>query len=93
MPTTVLLREYLLNDPKLCRICGFASRRHVPCESTFSRAFREFSAQHLPNRIHEILIKEYHSERLVGHISRDATEIDARERVDRARTAKMLRKK
>lgn len=93
LQTTVLLRDYLLTDPILRRICGFPSRRHVPCESTFSRAFRDFSAQYLPERLHEALIKEHHSDRLVGHIARDATEIDARERVDRARTAEMLRKK
>ena len=93
LSTTVLLREYLLNDPILRRICGFPSRRHVPCESTFSRAFHEFSEQHLPDRLHEALLKKHHSDRLVGHISRDATEIDARERVDRDRTAEMLRKK
>ena len=35
----------------------------------------------MPNRVHEALIEKYHSERLVGHISRDSTAIEAREKV------------
>lgn len=34
----------------------------------------------VPAQAHEALIKEYESERLVGHISRDATDIAAREK-------------
>lgn len=89
LATTVLLREYLLNDPTARRICGFQSRRHVPSESTFSRAFHDFAAKGLPDRVHEILIEKYQSDRLIGHVSRDATEIEARERVDPARKETM----
>lgn len=89
LATTVLLREYLLNDPTARRICGFQSRRHVPSESTFSRAFHDFSAKGLPDRVHEILIEKYQSDRLIGHVSRDATEIEARERVDPVRKKTM----
>jgi hypothetical protein len=39
----------------------------------------------LPGRAHEALIKQTHKDRLVGHISRDATAIEAREKP--ARTA------
>ena len=87
LATTVLLREYLLNDPVLRRICGFLSRRQVPSESTFSRALHDFAARGLPDRVHEILIEKYQSNRLVGHVARDATEIEAREKVDPVRKA------
>lgn len=89
LATTVLLREYLLNDPTVRRICGFQSRRDVPSESTFSRAFCDFAAKGLPDRVHEILIEKYQSDRLVGHIARDATAIEARERVDPVRKETM----
>jgi hypothetical protein len=34
----------------------------------------------LPSRLHEALIQDTHSDRLVGHISRDSTAIEAREK-------------
>jgi hypothetical protein len=52
----------------------------VPSESTFSRAFAAFAASALPSRLHEALIRETHADRLVGHISRDSTAIEAREK-------------
>lgn len=75
------LRDRLLCDKVLRRICGFESRGEVPSESTFSRAFAQFSESALPSRVHEALIQKYHSEQLVGHISRDSTAIEAREKV------------
>ena len=75
------LRDRLLCDKVLRLICGFQSKSEVPSESTFSRAFAEFSKSALPSRAHEALIKKYHSENLVGHISRDSTAISAREKV------------
>ena len=89
LATTVLLREYLLNDPTARRICGFQNRRDIPSESTFSRAFRDFAIRGLPDRVHEILIEKYQSDHLVWHISRDATAIEARERVDPVRKETM----
>ncbi len=81
MTTNVHLRERLLCDKGLRRICGWERKDEVPSESTFSRAFAEFSKSALPSRVHEALIKKHHSETLVGHISRDATAVEARERV------------
>ena len=51
----------------------------MPSESTFSQAFAKFSANALPSRMHDALIKKTNEDRLVGHISRDATAIEARE--------------
>ena len=79
-PTTVLLIEMLAADKTLRRLCGWQRASEVPSEATFSRAFAEFAESALPSRLHEALIKESHAERLVGHISRDSTAIEAREK-------------
>src|SRR3990172_4281285 len=76
MPTTKVLVERLGSDPTLRRICGFGDT--VPSESTFSRAFGEFSAMGLAEDVHKWLIEKYQEARLVGHTSRDATETEAR---------------
>ena len=52
----------------------------MPGEATFSRAFAEFALRSLPDRLHEALIKRTPGGYLVGHISRDATAIEAREK-------------
>ncbi len=80
LPTTLALIERLTADPVLRRLCGWESRRAVPSASTFSRAFAEFAKSSLPARVHEALIQKTHKDRLVGHISRDATAIEAREK-------------
>jgi hypothetical protein len=78
--TTILLIEMLSADKTLRRLCGWQRASAVPSEATFSRAFAEFAASALPSRLHEALIKESHADRLVGHISRDSTAIEAREK-------------
>lgn len=80
LPTTLALIERLAADGTLRRLCGWEGRRAVPSESTFSRAFAEFAEMGLPVRVHEALIVKTHKDRLVGHISRDATAIEAREK-------------
>ena len=52
----------------------------MPSESVFSRAFAEFAATQVAQRTHEALIRETHHDRLVGHLSRDSTAIEAREK-------------
>ena len=80
MTTTDELIERLNSSKNLRRICGWERRDEIPDESTFSRSFSEFSQVRLPEIIHENLVKVYQSERLVGHICRDSTEISAREK-------------
>ena len=80
LPHTNQLIDRLNVDKTLRRLCGWETRRQIPSESTFSRAFAEFAASALPARVHEALIKTTHADRLVGHIARDSTAIDARER-------------
>lgn len=80
LTTTKGLIERLSIDRSLRRICGFPLCRKVPSEATFSRAFQEFAEGRLAERVHEALIKANLGDSLIGHLSRDATAIVARER-------------
>ncbi len=79
-PTTSDLIRALSTAENLRRICGFVALGDIPSESTFSRAFGEFAASELGNRVHDALVKQYLAEELVGHISRDSTAIVGREK-------------
>ena len=81
LPTTEMLIQLLRSDIVLRRICGWETLSQVPDKTVFSRAFKEFAQSELPQRVHESLIRRTQGERLIGHISRDATAIAARERV------------
>lgn len=80
LPTTRSLIERLQCDPKLRRLCGFQTLKSVPSEATFSRAFEEFADLGLAQKAHDAFIKNYHSNRIIGHISRDSTAIHGREK-------------
>jgi hypothetical protein len=73
------LLERLHQDEVLRRICGWKNIRQLPHESTFSRAFDEFAEMELPQFVHAALIAETQKDRLIGHIARDSTAIEARE--------------
>lgn len=80
MPTTLHLIERLQSDKHLRLICGFESRRDVPSESVFSRVFAEFAQTALPQKVHETLITKSCAGKIIGHISRDSTAVEAREK-------------
>ena len=84
LPQTNMLIERLEVDKTLRRLCGWERAGQVPSEATFSRAFAEFAESGLPARVHEALIKKTLGSHLVGHISRDATAIEAREKPAKA---------
>ncbi|MDO9005516.1 MAG: transposase [Aquabacterium sp.] len=79
-PTTRALLDRLAHDPTLRRLCGWERAGEVPSEATFSRAFAEFAKSQLPQQLHEALIKDKLGDKLVGHLSTDATAIAAREK-------------
>lgn len=85
-PTTVHLVERLQSDRHLRLICGFETYREVPSESVFSRTFTMFAKTQLPHFVHEALVKTYLGDEIVGHISRDSTAIEAREKALRKET-------
>src|ERR1700683_2511809 len=78
------LLERLRQDAQLRRICGWELARQVPHDSTCSRAFAEFAEMELPQFVHEALIAGTQKDRLIGHIARDSTAIEARERFPEA---------
>lgn len=80
LPTTVALMERLHVDGCLRRLCGFDGRRKLPGAWLFSRAFAELAEQGLVSEAHAALIKAQLGDQLIGHIARDATEIQAREK-------------
>ena len=80
LPTTELLIEALRGDGNLRRICGWERADQVPSAPTFSRAFGELATSRLLDRVHEALVRQHLGPVLVGHVSRDSTEIEAREK-------------
>ena len=93
--TTRQLLDQLQSDVCLRRICGWEKACDIPEEWTFSRAFAQFAREELPTKVHEALIIEFQSKRLIGHISRDSTAIDAREKAAKKpkKTKKVKRKR
>jgi len=84
LPTTRDLIDRLKVDQALHQFCGWRSPLAIPHESKFSRAFAEFAASELPQQLHAALIESTQRPRLIGHIARDSTAIEARERVPEA---------
>lgn len=93
IPGTRGLIDRLGCDSTLRRLCGWSRWSAVPSEATFSRAFAEFALSALPTRVHEALIERTHKDRLVGHVSRDSTAIDAREKPVKVKVPKRCRSK
>jgi transposase len=77
IPTTEKLIARLENDANLRRICGFVV---VPSRSTFSRRFSFFAETAVMDRTLNGMVDHYLGGKLVGHISRDSTAIEAREK-------------
>lgn len=78
--TTRALIDGVKARPVLRRLCGWESVDDVPAEYTFSRAFAAFSAGELPQQIHAAMVPTHQGDKLVGHLSRDATAIRGHER-------------
>ena len=77
LDTVSSLRNRLLSDPTLRQICGFIT---VPSESTFSRRFSYYAQQKLMESTLGPLVTDYMESHIVGHICRDSTAIEAREK-------------
>lgn len=80
IPHTRALLDRLAHDTVLRRLCGWEKVAQIPDESVFSRAFAEFAHSEFAQRVHAAVIQRTQSERLVGHILRDATAIEVREK-------------
>ena len=93
MDTTRELIDRLKISPALRRICGWQKACDIPHESSFPRAFKEFSESGLTQIIHRHIIKQHMGDKIVGHISRDSTSIDAREKPARKKSKPIKQKK
>lgn len=78
---TKTLITWLNADSVLRQICGWETKSSIPSESTFSRAFAEFAKNDTASKIHEAFVIKYHGDKITMHISRDSTEIVAREKM------------
>ncbi len=88
MATTEMLLDRLESDIQLRRICSWEQKRDIPSKATFSRAFAEFSEYELTQKAHAQIVDGYLGEQLIGHISRDSTSIQAREKPEQKKKAK-----
>lgn len=79
-PTTRVLIDALEARPALRRLCGWETAGQMPDESTFSRAFAAFAAAQLPQAVHAAMVQIHQGDKLVGHLSRDATAIQGHEK-------------
>ena len=80
LPTTRHLIDRLGADPALRRLCGWPRVGAIPSEATFSRAFAAFAEGRLAEKMHEALVVDVLGEALIGHVSRDSTAIEGREK-------------
>jgi hypothetical protein len=79
-PTTEALMDALKTRPRLRQLCGWESAHDVPSSPTFSRGFAAFAREAWAQRIHAEVIHRHVRPQLVGHVSRDATALEAPER-------------
>ena len=77
IPTTDKLIDRLHADANFKRICGFL---RVPSRATFSRRFAAFAQSAVMDQTLNALVRRHLDGRLIGHILRDSTAIEAREK-------------
>jgi hypothetical protein len=70
----------LKTEKQLRLICGWEPGAKVPSESSFSRAFSDFTKSCLPEKVHETLIKNTYSNKIICHLTKDSMPIKAREK-------------
>lgn len=80
LPTTEALIDRLKVDVALRRLCGFSATHRVPGKHRFSRAFAEFAVFGLAEKCHVALIQTHLGDQLIGHVARDSTAIETREK-------------
>lgn len=73
------LISLLKKDKQLKTICGWDSSANIPSQSKFCRAFKEFAEMNLPEKVHQALVSEAYKDRIIGHVVKDSTSINARE--------------
>jgi hypothetical protein len=77
IPTTDKLIDRLYADANFKRICGFP---RVPSAATFSRRFATFAEIAVMDQTLNAMVRRHLEGRLIGHILRDSTAIEARDK-------------
>jgi Transposase DDE domain/Transposase domain (DUF772) len=80
IPDTKALIDRLKSDKNLRKVCGFESSYSIPSEASFSRGFQEFTNSDLPQKTHEAVVTAAYQDEIVGHVSKDSTAIEVREK-------------
>jgi len=80
LQTTSDLIDRLKIDRTLRVLCGWRYATDIPSESTFSRAFKEFSEINLAAKTHDKFIREYLSDTIFLYNASDATKIPLRQK-------------
>lgn len=75
------LITYLNSSKTLRRLCGWEYKKNIPHESKFSRVFSLIAEHEICQKIHESMIKVHCKNRIIGHLSRDSTAVESREKV------------
>jgi hypothetical protein len=78
--TTTMLIERLKADPNLRLLCGF---NKIPGQASFSRAYSFLAAADIQPGMLERFARETFKDKIVYHVSRDSTAINARETVQK----------
>jgi hypothetical protein len=78
--TTTMLIDRLKADPNLRLLCGFAK---VPGQASFSRAYGYLAGTDIQTETHDGLTKKTFNGKVVYHVCRDSTAINAREKAAR----------
>lgn len=91
-PHTKQLISRLNVDKQLRMICGWDFAGSVPGKSKFSRAFKEFASYALPDKAHQALIKSVYKDQIVGHVVKDSTPLEVREKAIKKDTIKNRKK-
>ena len=86
LQTTRELIDRLHIDRTLRIICGWRYVTHISSESTFSRAFKEFSEINLATKTHDKFIREYLSDIIFLYNASDATKIPLRQKAVKQET-------
>lgn len=92
IPYTKQLIERLKEDKHLRTICGWDYIAAIPNKSKFSRVFKEFASYSLPDKAHQALIKDVYKDKIIGHVVKDSTPLEVREKALR-KNSKENRKK
>ena len=92
LESTKNLISRLHADMNLRYLCGFESNRGLS-EATFSTRFALLAKSGMANKVHKAMVVEALKDKLVGHVSRDSTAIETRERpVNRKKDTEMQEK-